>query len=97
MALVFIPDDVARRSIVEVLAEHLPLALAEALRQDLFRDNEALEELIITKLMDVLIGYPNAAEKFAAGQRRAIIYKLTDPSPEVFEKFHFESHCASFK
>lgn len=86
MALVFIAADAARRSTMKMLAEHLPLALAEALRQDLFRDDEKLQEVISTNLADILAGYPNAAEKFVTGQRGAIIYKLTQTrNPQVLD------------
>lgn len=76
MALVFVPNEADRETLIGSLAENHALALAEALRQDLFIDNPRLSNALSTRLASVLAGYPDDAEEFVSGQRGAILAKL---------------------
>lgn len=76
LALVFLSDD-ARVRAVNIFAECQPLALAEALRLNLFPSEGVLRQCIAEGLTQVLTGFDERTHEFVRSPQRWVIEKLS--------------------
>jgi len=78
MALIFLPGREVQSMALALLSEYQPLALCEALRLNLFPDEEDLRKTIAAGIKGHLQGFDERSREFAPSPQRWVLAKLAE-------------------